>query len=56
MRSKRVNPGAGSVSGLVRQPTPAASMNAVAETTGGRVFDSRATALSQVFKQIRGYQ
>ena len=34
----------------------AASMNAVAETTGGRVFDSRATALSQVFKQIRGYQ
>ena len=34
----------------------AESMNAVAETTGGRVFDSRSAALSQVFKQIRGYQ
>ena len=34
----------------------AASMDTVAETTGGRVFDSRSTALSQVFKQIRGYQ
>ena len=34
----------------------AQSMNAVTEATGGRVFDSRSAALSQVFKQIRGYQ
>jgi Ca-activated chloride channel family protein len=28
----------------------------IANTTGGAVFDSRATPLSQVFKEIRGYQ
>jgi Ca-activated chloride channel family protein len=28
----------------------------VASTTGGSVFDSRKTSLSQVFKEIRGYQ
>ncbi len=28
----------------------------LAEATGGRVFDGRATALSSIFKEIRGYQ
>jgi Ca-activated chloride channel homolog len=28
----------------------------VADATGGKVFDSRASSLSQVFKEIRGYQ
>lgn len=32
------------------------SMERVAETTGGRVFDGRDESLSFVFKQIRGYQ
>lgn len=31
-------------------------MKALAELTGGRTFDARQTALSQVFKEIRGYQ
>lgn len=31
-------------------------LNQVADTTGGRVFDSRSAPLSQVFKEIRGYQ
>jgi Ca-activated chloride channel homolog len=33
-----------------------ADMNAVAELTGGRVFDGRGESLASVFKQIRGYQ
>jgi Ca-activated chloride channel family protein len=28
----------------------------IASTTGGTVFDSRTVSLSQVFKEIRGYQ
>jgi Ca-activated chloride channel homolog len=28
----------------------------IADTTGGRVFDSRSAQLTQVFKEIRGYQ
>ena len=31
-------------------------MHAVAELTGGRVFDSRKSSLAAVFKKIRGYQ
>lgn len=33
-----------------------AQMNAVAQLTGGRVFDGRTTSLDRVFKEIRGYQ
>ena len=33
-----------------------ADMTAVAETSGGRVFDGRKAALALVFKDIRGYQ
>jgi Ca-activated chloride channel homolog len=33
-----------------------AELQQVADTTGGRVFDGRSTSLSQVFKEIRGYQ
>jgi Ca-activated chloride channel family protein len=32
------------------------SMERVAEVTGGRVFDAKKHPLSQIFKQIRGYQ
>jgi Ca-activated chloride channel family protein len=28
----------------------------IADTTGGRVFDSRSAPLTQVFREIRGYQ
>jgi Ca-activated chloride channel family protein len=28
----------------------------IADTTGGQVFDARSASLSQVFKEIRGYQ
>ncbi|QUQ65242.1 vWA domain-containing protein [Kutzneria sp. CA-103260] len=31
-------------------------MNAIADTTGGKVFDGRSESLSDVFKDIRGYQ
>jgi Ca-activated chloride channel family protein len=31
-------------------------MNALANHTGGRVFDGRKASLAQVFKEIRGYQ
>lgn len=31
-------------------------MEAIAEETGGRVFDANAASLSSIFKQIRGYQ
>ncbi len=31
-------------------------MEAIAEETGGRVFDAQSTSLSAIFKQIRGYQ
>ncbi|MEK8032891.1 VWA domain-containing protein [Ideonella sp. DXS29W] len=31
-------------------------MDGVAQLTGGRTFDARKTALTQVFKEIRGYQ
>lgn len=31
-------------------------MEGIAEATGGRVFDAQSTALSSIFKQIRGYQ
>jgi len=31
-------------------------MEAIAEVTGGRVFDANAASLSSIFKQIRGYQ
>ena len=31
-------------------------MEALAQFTGGRVFDGRKAALAQVFKEIRGYQ
>ncbi|MFC4010476.1 substrate-binding domain-containing protein [Nonomuraea purpurea] len=34
----------------------AEEMRAVAELTGGAVFDARSTSLSGVFKEIRGYQ
>jgi Ca-activated chloride channel family protein len=33
-----------------------AALHEVAELTGGKVFDSRTTSLSEVFKEIRGYQ
>lgn len=33
-----------------------AAMQVIAQTTGGRVFDSKSDSLSIVFKQIRGYQ
>ena len=33
-----------------------ADMTALAEFTGGRVFDGRRAALGRVFKEIRGYQ
>jgi Ca-activated chloride channel family protein len=33
-----------------------AELQQVADATGGRVFDSRSTSLSQAFKEIRGYQ
>lgn len=33
-----------------------ASMEAIAEATGGRMFDARTTPLSVIFKDIRGYQ
>jgi Ca-activated chloride channel family protein len=32
------------------------AMEAIAETTGGRMFDAKSEALSQIFKEIRGYQ
>lgn len=32
------------------------SMERVAEVTGGRVFDAKKHSLSEIFKQIRGYQ
>jgi Ca-activated chloride channel family protein len=31
-------------------------MSKVAALTGGAVFDARSTPLSEVFKEIRGYQ
>ena len=31
-------------------------MNAIAENTGGRVFNAQSDSLSTIFKQIRGYQ
>lgn len=31
-------------------------MEAIAEATGGRVFDAQSDSLSSIFKQIRGYQ
>lgn len=31
-------------------------MKAVAEMTGGKVFDGRKDSLAKVFKEIRGYQ
>lgn len=31
-------------------------MEAIAEATGGRVFDAQSASLSSIFKQIRGYQ
>ncbi|MDQ6743436.1 MAG: substrate-binding and VWA domain-containing protein [Candidatus Dormibacteraeota bacterium] len=31
-------------------------LSQIADTTGGRVFDSRSAPLTQVFKEIRGYQ
>jgi Ca-activated chloride channel family protein len=34
----------------------AQDLAALADLTGGRLFDSRSTALSAVFKEIRGYQ
>ena len=34
----------------------AAACLQVADATGGKVFDSRSTSLSEVFKEIRGYQ
>jgi Ca-activated chloride channel homolog len=33
-----------------------AALQQVADATGGKVFDSRSSSLSQVFKEIRGYQ
>jgi Ca-activated chloride channel family protein len=33
-----------------------ATMEAIAEATGGRVFDAKSEALDFIFKQIRGYQ
>jgi Ca-activated chloride channel family protein len=33
-----------------------AALHQVADVTGGKVFDSRTTSLSEVFKEIRGYQ
>jgi Ca-activated chloride channel homolog len=33
-----------------------AQLQQVADTTGGTVFDGRTTSLSQVFKDISGYQ
>jgi Ca-activated chloride channel homolog len=33
-----------------------AALHQVADATGGKVFDSRSTSLSEVFKEIRGYQ
>ncbi|HEY4025802.1 MAG TPA: substrate-binding domain-containing protein [Candidatus Dormibacteraeota bacterium] len=33
-----------------------AELQQMANTTGGRVFDGRSSSLSQVFKEIRGYQ
>jgi Ca-activated chloride channel family protein len=32
------------------------TMEAIAETTGGRAFDAKSTSLNVIFKQIRGYQ
>jgi Ca-activated chloride channel family protein len=32
------------------------TMERIAETTGGRMFDAKSTPLSLIFKQIRGYQ
>jgi Ca-activated chloride channel family protein len=40
---------------LFGEASPAA-LQQVADTTGGRVFDGRTASLSQVFKDIRGYQ
>jgi Ca-activated chloride channel family protein len=34
----------------------AQDLGALAELTGGRLFDSRSSALATVFKEIRGYQ
>ena len=34
----------------------AQQLGALAELTGGRLFDSRSNALAAVFKEIRGYQ
>jgi Ca-activated chloride channel family protein len=31
-------------------------LTALAEVSGGRLFDSRATSLAAVFREIRGYQ
>ena len=33
-----------------------AALHQIAEETGGKVFDSRSSSLSEVFKEIRGYQ
>jgi Ca-activated chloride channel family protein len=33
-----------------------AALHQVADLTGGKVFDSRSVSLSEVFKEIRGYQ
>ena len=33
-----------------------AALHQIAEETGGKVFDSRSASLSEVFKEIRGYQ
>jgi Ca-activated chloride channel family protein len=33
-----------------------AELHQIADVTGGKVFDSRTASLSQVFKEIRGYQ
>ena len=31
-------------------------MQAIADTTGGRLFDAKSSDLETIFKQIRGYQ
>jgi Ca-activated chloride channel family protein len=31
-------------------------LNQIATTTGGKVFDARSASLSNIFKEIRGYQ
>ena len=33
-----------------------AEMEKIAEMTGGRMFDAKSQSLSQIFKEIRGYQ